>query len=573
MKNKPTLISLLKPYTGLIILIVVLTILSNTGNLLIPKIIATAIDTYGLPTFTFGYLSLEFLALAIGVFVLTYLQNIVQIYAAERVARDVRNDLTAKISVQSYAQIEQLTPAKILTNLTSDVDAIKTFVSQAIALLISSIFLIIGAALLLLLTNWRLGLAVLAVIPVIAFTFYYIFSQIRSLFKKQQEAIDWLNSVINESILGSSLIRLVNSQGIEYQKFLVANTEARNIGMGILRLFASLIPIISFCTNIATLTIILLGGHFVIGGSMTLGDFTAFNSYLAILVFPILIIGFSSTIIAQAGASYGRIAEILNAPVVPETGTLKNTLRGDLEVKNINVVFGQKKALKDVSFKTPAGSKTAIIGPTAAGKTQLLYVLTGLLKPTSGEILYDNVPSTEYDKQSIHQQVGFVFQDSVMFNLSIRENIAFSTTVKDADIALAIETAELKDFIDALPDKLETRISERGTSLSGGQKQRVMLARALALNPKMLLLDDFTARVDTRTERKILDNIAKNYPKMTIISVTQKIAAVEHYDQIIVLMEGEILARGTHEQLMSTSPEYVQIFESQKSTNAYELQA
>jgi ATP-binding cassette subfamily B protein len=197
-------------------------------------------------------------------------------------------------------------------------------------------------------------------------------------------------------------------------------------------------------------------------------------------------------------------------------------------------------------------------------------LLTGLIYPTEGEILYDGQLISAYKKQRLHEQVGFVFQDSIIFNLTLRENIAFSNTVKDEDLQKAIDTAELHDFIEALPQGLNTIVSERGTSLSGGQKQRIMLARALALNPKVLLLDDFTARVDTNTERKILANVAENYPELTLISVTQKIAPIEHYDQVILLMEGEVLAIGTHAELMRTTPEYVQIYDSQKSTESYE---
>jgi ATP-binding cassette subfamily B protein len=234
------------------------------------------------------------------------------------------------------------------------------------------------------------------------------------------------------------------------------------------------------------------------------------------------------------------------------------------------VSFGQKSVLKNVSLTVNAGTRTAVIGPTAAGKTQLLYLLTGLIEPTSGTVEYDGRPINQYEKTSLHQQVGFVFQDSILFNLTLRENIAFSTSVKDEDLEKAIATAELRDFIDSLPQKLDTVVSERGTSLSGGQKQRIMLARALALNPRVLLLDDFTARVDTTTERKILENVHKNYPGITLLSVTQKVSSVENYDQIVLLMEGEVLASGTHKQLMETSPEYVQIYESQRSTSHYE---
>jgi ATP-binding cassette, subfamily B, bacterial len=235
--------------------------------------------------------------------------------------------------------------------------------------------------------------------------------------------------------------------------------------------------------------------------------------------------------------------------------------------------LGDKEVLKDVSFSAKAGSTTAIIGPTAAGKTQMLYVLIGLLKPTSGTVTYDAEPLEAYDKEALHRQVGFVFQDSILFNLTLRENVAFSADIAQEDMEKAIATAELQDFIATLPTGLDTVVSERGSSLSGGQKQRVMLARALALNPKVLLLDDFTARVDANTERAILQNIQRNYPEITLISVTQKISSVEHYDQIILLLEGEVLASGKHGHLMESSPEYVQIYESQRSTNLYEVQA
>jgi ATP-binding cassette subfamily B protein len=263
----------------------------------------------------------------------------------------------------------------------------------------------------------------------------------------------------------------------------------------------------------------------------------------------------------------------LEAPENIDSGTITEIMKGDISGKHISVTYGQKPVLKDISFTISAGSKIAVIGPTAAGKTQLLYLLTGLIKPDTGEVKFDNKNIEAYNKESFHQQVGFVFQDSIIFNMSIRENIAFSDIVTDESLDKAIRTAELKDFIDTLPGKLSTVVSERGASLSGGQKQRIMLARALAVNPKILLLDDFTARVDNNTEKRILENIQKNYPGLTLVSVTQKIASVEHYDQIILLMEGEIIATGTHQQLMEASTEYVQIYDSQQSTNNYELQS
>jgi ATP-binding cassette subfamily B protein len=550
-----------------------MTIIANAMNLAIPWIIAHAIDSFAQQAALSTTLIAVFFSVALGIFLFTYLQVVVQTYASERVARDLRTKLVTKIAGQDHAFIQQVTAAKLLTNLTSDIDAIKMFISQAIASIISSMFLIVGASVLLLSINWKLALGVLAVLPVIGVTFSVIFGKVRKLAEKGQKAIDWLNKVINESVLGSALIRLVNSQHYEYEKFVAANSEARTISLSILRLFTSLIPVIIFCTNLATLLILTLGGRFVILGSMTLGDFTAFNSYLAILIFPVIVIGFMSNVMAQAGASYGRVSMVLNAPDKKETGTLKADLRGDIAIRNVSVTLGGKEVLRNISLEVRGGSKTAVIGPTAAGKTQLLYLLTGLLKPTSGTIEFDGKTIEQYDKQSMHLQVAFVFQDSIIFNLTLRENIAFSKTVSDQDLEKAITTAELKEYINSLPDKLDTIVSERGTSLSGGQKQRIMLARALALNPRILLLDDFTARVDSNTERKILENVHRNYPGITLLSVTQKIASVEDYDQIVLLMEGEVLASGTHAQLMKTSPEYVQIYDSQRSTSHYELHA
>jgi ATP-binding cassette subfamily B protein len=341
--------------------------------------------------------------------------------------------------------------------------------------------------------------------------------------------------------------------------------------MSILKLFATLIPIVVFVSNLASLTILALGGHYVITGAMSLGDFAAFNSYLVILIFPIIVIGFISNFVVQASVSYGRICEVLDAEETRDTGTLDTPLTGNIELKNISVFYGDKPVLKDVSLELKAGTRTAVIGPTAAGKTQLLYLITGLIHPNEGSVLFDGTNINDYNKETFQHQIGFVFQDSIIFNMSVRENIAFNEKVTEESMSRAIETAELHDFIDSLPKGLDTVVSERGTSLSGGQKQRIMLARALALNPKILLLDDFTARVDNQTEEKILDNVARNYPGITLLSVTQKIASVVNYGQIILLEEGEILARGTHQSLLDSCPEYVQIFNSQRSTNLYEI--
>jgi ATP-binding cassette subfamily B protein len=564
--NQPSLFGLLKPYSKLIIPLVLLALGSNGLTLWLPRLLSHGIDSF----LRGGHLSKilwEFGIASVFIFILTYLQSIFQTYASEQVARDLRNNLSEKISKRSFAEVQEVTPSKLLTNLTSDIDAIKNFVSQAVVNVVSSIFLIIGGSFLLISINWKLGLAVLTILPIIGISFFLILAKVRALFIQTREIIDWLNKVINESILGAALIRVLNSHKLEHEKFTEANTKAKNVGTGILKLFSAMIPIVTFASNMAVLIILVLGGKFIIAGSMSLGDFASFNSYLTILIFPIFILGFVSNIIAQAQASFGRIMAVLTLPEGRDDGTITDPLKGSIQIENVSLVFGEKTALKNVSINVQPGNRVAVIGPTAAGKTQLLNLLIGLLEPSSGEVKYDNRNINEYQRENLYKQIGLVFQDSIIFNISLKENIAFNTDVTEADMKRAIETAELSDFIEGLPEGLNTIVSERGASLSGGQKQRIMLARALAINPKILLLDDFTARVDTNTEKKILENISKNYPGLTLLSVTQKIASVEKYDQIIVLMEGEVIASGTHEDLMKSSPEYVQIFNSQQSTN------
>ena len=570
-QQRAGLFSVLGPYKGIVIVLIIMALAGSAVNLLIPKIIARGIDAFSANNFNIKTVITQFLAAASGIFVFTLVQGVIQTFTSERVAKDLRTKVAGKISHQNYSYILKSDPSKFLTNLTSDMDSVKMFVSQAFVNIISSLFVIIGAAVLLITINWKLALAVLVIVPIIATAFFIVFRKVKVLFRKSREVIDALNRIINESILGSALIRVLNSQQPESQKFLEKNLESRDLGISIVKLFSVLIPIVMFVSNMAVVTILALGGHFVVAGTLTLGNFAAFNSYLIMLIFPIIMIGFMSNIIASATASYGRIKQVLDEPPPKEPGTILTDIRGNIRLENVNLSYGEKPVLKKVTISIGEGSKTAIIGPTAAGKSQLLYLLSNLITPDEGRIEIDGVAIEEYSREVFHQQLGFVFQDSVTFNISMRENIAFNDSVKEESLEKAIETAELNDFIESLPEKLDIMVSERGTSLSGGQKQRIMLARALALNPKILLLDDFTSRVDRNTENKILCNIQNNYPDLTLLSVTQKIAPVRHFDQIILLMEGEVIASGNHKYLLEHSPEYIQIYSSQKTTQHYEL--
>ena len=438
-----TIFGLLKPYSGMVAILIVMALLGSGINMLIQKIIAHGIDSFSAKRFDVGSVIFQFLLAASLIFLFTFFQNILQTYTSERVGKDLRTRLSDKISRQSYAFVLKSNPSKLLTNLTSDIDSIKMFVSMAFVTIISSVFVIVGTAILLTLINWKLALAVISIVPVIGGAFFIVLKKVRVLFKKGREVIDSLNRIINESIIGSALIRVLNSQQPESIKFLETNLVSKNLGLSILRLFATLIPVIMFVSNMAVVTILALGGHFVVAGTMSLGNFAAFNSYLLLLIFPILMIGFMSNIIAQATASYGRINDVLEAPPEAKAGTIDSNIKGDIVLRDVSLFYGDKPILKNISFSIKAGSKTAIIGPTAAGKSQLLYLLTNLISPSSGSIEFDGIPTDNYTKELFHSQIGFVFQDSVIFNMSLMENIAFNDKVTNESLEKAIATAEL----------------------------------------------------------------------------------------------------------------------------------
>ena len=559
------IISLAKPYLGFIILIFFLSLAGNGLNLAVPKIIASNLDSFAKSGFNLQSALITLSVITVLIFIFSGIQSLVQTYLSERIGRDLRNRLITKISHQPFSFINEITPEKLLTNLTGDIDNLKQVIALGLVQVFSSIILIFGSAALLISVNVRLALIVLTIIPLIIVLFVFVFSKIRHFFKKAQAIIDRLNKTINESIVAASLIRILNSQYVETQKFLEVNTQSKEIGLSILSLFASLLPLIGIIANFGLVAVVFIGGRSIVSGSFTIGGLTAFLSYISMLIFPIIIIGFISNVMARAVASFERISAVLYAPTKKHKGKLEKELQGKVAFKNVSLNYGNKQILKNISFEIPAGSRTAILGPTAAGKTQIFYLLAGLLKNSSGKILIDDLAQSKYTAKTLADQIGLVFQDSSIFNTSIRENINFKNVNNEGVFQKAIHTAELDDFIASLPDGLETKVSERGASLSGGQKQRITLARALVVNPKILLLDDFTARVDRETEKRIFQNLKNNYSQLTQILITQQISSIKDFDQIILVMEGELLAIGTHEELLKKSPEYLQIYNSQIS--------
>lgn len=542
---------LIKSYLFWVVIVLVLGLATNLLSLYVPKLSAGVIDGTQSTTLLF--------IIAGAAFIIAVFQIYSSSYFSEKVALDLRERIIQKLKDQTYSYIGESTPGRLLTVATSDVDAVKNIFSQGLVTLLGAVVTLIGSAVFLLNINVRLGLYTIAVIPLLVLSFAFIFGNLARLFRAAQENLEKINAVINETIVGSALIRVLNSASYEISKFAEVNAKSREIGMGIVKSISALIPIITLIANITTMIIIWFGGKEVILKELTIGNFSAFLSYSAMFIWPLFVLSFVGTMISRGGVSLKRIDEVLNAEIKKNTGTVNKSIEGKIEFKNVS--YGT--ILKNINFIIEPHTKTAIIGPTGGGKTQLFYLMSGLITPSEGDILIDGVPVQEYDQASLFSQIGLVFQDSIIFNTSLKENISLRG---EGAIEKALEVAELDELVKELPQGIDTVISERGTSLSGGQKQRLMLARALAVNPKILLLDDFTARVDITTEKSILQNINKEYSDITIISITQKVEPIKTYDHIIVLMEGELVGEGKHDELIAHSFEYQQIYQSQQTT-------
>jgi ATP-binding cassette subfamily B protein len=561
----------LKPYIGWTILLTICIFLSNGANLLIPRILGSSIDSFSKNGANYSITKDLWLlgGITFGVLILTLLQTIISVYISERVAKDLRTDLIQKILSQPISFVNKRQSSDLFTNITSDTEQVKDIISQGFASIFSAIIILIGSVILLFSINVRLAFIAIVTLPLIIAVFAFIFKNISSLFRSAQEVLGNINKVINESVLGAMLIRVLNAQNYENTKFQEVNIRSRNIGFNITNLFASLIPAINLVSNFAIVSIIWFGGRQVMVADLTLGEFSAFISYFNLLITPIFILGFVSSFISRGLVSLSRIQEVLQAPeevVMDESNLIRQEVKGNIVFDKVCYEIDGKSLLKDVSFVINPQTKNAIIGPTGSGKSLILSLLTGLIQPTGGQILIDDIPLNQWDPKYIFKTMGLVFQESILFNSSLIDNIVFNQTIPEIELQKALNTANVSEIIQTLPNGLDTQISERGTNLSGGQKQRIMLARALVRNPKMLLLDDFTARVDMKTEKEIISSLFANYPDITLISITQKIEPIQDYDQIIVIMEGELLATGIHTELLKSSIEYTQIWQSQQTT-------
>lgn len=506
-----------------------------------------------------------------------------QSYWAERnsqnVAFDLRNDLYAKIQTLSFSYHDRTNTGQLMIRATDDVEKVRLFIGQGLLQLVGALALLTGTLIILFTSNARLALVALWILPValILFMFFGVISQ--PLFTAIQQRLAALNTTLQENMAGIKVIKAFTREKSEQAKFENQADSLMNQQIAVTRLFAFLFPLTFLIANLGQATVLYAGGQQIVRGTLTLGEWQEFSLYLVYLFFPVAQFGFIITQFGQASASAARIFEILDAknevadkpdaiPLPPVQGKVQ------FEKVTFRYVGSSEPVLKDVSFEASPGQTIALLGATGSGKTTIINLIPRFYDPSEGRILIDGHDLREVTLDSLRSQIGIVLQESTLFSGTIRENIAFGKpTATNDEIVAAAKAAAAHDFILSFPEGYETYVGERGVTLSGGQKQRIAIARALLMNPRILILDDATSSVDMATEAQIQEALETLMQGRTSFVIAQRISTVMNADLILVLDKGRIVAQGKHEELLEESEIYAEIYNSQLMDDLHRLAA
>jgi ATP-binding cassette subfamily B multidrug efflux pump len=548
-------------------------LVASSASLAAPQLIAYAIDEGIAPRLLSAILlavgGIVAVALLRGLF--TFLQGYLAERASQGVAYDLRNDLFAKIERLGFAYYDRVETGQLVTRLTSDVEQIRTFTGSGAVQMAAAVVMLAGTTVLLLAIDWRLALMALAVVPAIFMLLLRFVRRIGPLFRGVQQTLGRLNSVLQEDLAGVRVIRTFAREEYESARYRSVNDELLDKNLETVRTFSNNFPFVFLLANIGTLIIVLFGGLQVMGGRLSIGELVAFNTYLGFLLFPVFTIGFLAAGISRAGASSLRVFEVIDAPLeiqdAPEATPLPPiSCRVEFDDVHFRYPGDEREILRGISFRAEPGQTVAILGTTGSGKSTLVNLVPRFYDVTEGGVLLDGHDVRDVTLASLRSQIGVVMQSSLLFSGSVGDNIAYGRPGATLDeIEAASKAAQAHEFISALPQGYDTVIGERGVGLSGGQRQRIAIARALLIDPRLLILDDSTSAVDAETEAAIqesLDRLMRD-SRRTVFVIAQRISTVRDADLILVLDDGEIAATGNHEELLRESELYNEILGSQ----------
>ncbi len=499
--------------------------------------------------------------------------SFVQVFMAEKtsqgIAFDFRNEIYAKIQRLSFSYHDRNQTGQLMIRATDDVEKVRLFLAQGLVLAAQAFLLLTVTLIILLTQNWQLTLVILPILP-LALLLFVVFGMLaQPLFAEVQTRLSTLNTILQESVAGIKVVKAFTREHEQQARFNQATDSMYAQMLKVGRTFAMLFPIIFLLAQVGQALLTYFGGQQIINGTFDLGGYQEFSLYLVFVFFPLGQLGFIISLMAQASASADRIFEILDAKSdVSEKPNAEflPAIQGNVAFQNVTFrYFGSgDPVLKRINFEAHAGQTIALLGSTGSGKTTIINLIPRFYDTTEGAITIDGHDVRDVTIESLRAQIGIVLQETNLFSGTIRDNIAFGRPDAPLDEVIeAAKAASAHDFIMSFPQGYETPVGERGTTLSGGQKQRIAIARALLLNPRILILDDSTSSVDLQTEAHIQKALDRLMEGRTSFVIAQRITTVLNADMILVLDKGEIVASGRHHDLMEDSAIYAEIYNSQ----------
>jgi ATP-binding cassette subfamily B protein len=542
---------------------------------LLPQVIGRAVDDLkqGVTREKLLIYALLILAVAFSKGIFQYLTRWVVIGVSREIEFDLRNDLFAHLERLSYSYYQRTRTGDIMARATNDLNAVRMLLGPAIMYSANTIVFTAGALAFMLHISAKLTLYAFLPLPFVSIVVQYFGRRIHERFETIQAMFSEISAHAQENFSGARVIRAYVQEEAEIAGFESSNQRYIARSLKLVRLMGMLWPTLETMLGLANVLVLWLGGREVLYHRISVGNFVAFITYMALLTWPIIALGWVINIFQRGTASMGRINEILveqpeiedrEADLPTSGSSLPAQLAGEIEFRGLNFSYDGAPVLHDVNLRIPAGSSLAIVGPTGSGKTTLVSLIPRIYDAAPGSVLLDGHPIREYPLAVLRRNIGFVPQETFLFSETVRENIAFGKTdASDQEVRSAARAANIEVEIEGFPDDYQTLVGERGITLSGGQKQRTAIARAIIRSPRILVLDDALSSVDTHTEDKILNQLRDLMVGRTTIFISHRVSTVRNADLIVVLHGGRIVERGTHDKLLTLNGYYANLYQKQ----------
>jgi len=573
MKKLLKFFTYIKPYWKQALLALILLVCVVFMDLTIPRLVQRIIDD-GIYQNDMAVITRTTLTM-LGISVLSTLfsigNNTLSVQVGEAFARDLREAIFVKIQELSYANLDQLKTGDLVVRLTSDISVLQQTYRMSMRIGTRGPLLIVGSIILMATTNASLTLKIVPLLLLTLLLILLFISKLGPIFRQLQKKLSNLNNVLQENIAGVRVVKAFVRRQFEEKRFEEVNEEYTGIHIKVMQYISLIFPMLIFLINIGVLIIVWVGGNQVINGDLTVGGIVAFSNYLMTTMTPLLIMAMLANVVASGMASAERLDEVLSTvPDVkdaPGAKRLPDSIEGRVEFEDVSFFYNgncEEKVLDEINLTVEPGENVAILGATGSGKSTMINLIPRFYDVSDGRVMIDGQDIREIQQDSVLAHIGITPQETILFTGTVRENICYGKpNASEAEMITASKASQAHDFILELTKGYDTPIAARGVNLSGGQKQRIAIARAILLKPEILILDDSTSSVDVETETKIQDELEELIKSSTTFVVAQRISTVLRADKIIVIDRGKIVAEGTHQELMKSSPIYREIYDSQ----------